>query len=247
MDVNKNSYTFTFAAVMVVVVAAILSFAATLLKPMQDRNVSLEKKQSILGSIGIEVEREGAEAVYEQYITQALVLKGGKEVNDLVAFDVELKKEIVKEAAERNVPLYVADKDGEKYFIIPLYGKGLWGPIWGYMALGKDVNTVYGATFDHKTETPGLGAEISTAVFMDQFPGKKIMDSQGDFVSIEVRKGDASGDYQVDGISGGTITSVGVQDMIKNSVEPYLEYLRSYGGNADSGKSSEEKELASIQ
>lgn len=246
MDVNKNGYTFGFAAVMVVVVAAVLSFAATSLKPMQQKNISQEKMQSILASIGVEVSREGAEEVYGQYISQAIVLKDGEEVTDLVAFDVELKKEIVKETSERNVPLYIAEKDGDKYYIIPLWGKGLWGPIWGYMALEGDVNTVYGATFDHKTETPGLGAEISTPIFMDQFPGKKIMD-QGEFVGIEVRKGDASGAYQVDGISGGTITSVGVQDMILNSVEPYLEYLKGVSKSASSGAQVEEKELASIQ
>ena len=246
MDVNKNGYTFTFAAVMVVVVAAILSFAATSLKPMQQRNISLEKKQSILASIGVEVDREAADKAYDEYVTEALVLKGGQEVSGLVAFDVELKKEIVKASAERNVPLYIANKDGEQFYILPLWGKGLWGPIWGYMALEADVNTVYGATFDHKTETPGLGAEISTPIFMDQFKGKKIMED-GTFKGIEVRKGDASGAYQVDGISGGTITSVGVQDMILNSVEPYLEYLKGRMGTASTASVSEDKELASIQ
>ncbi len=246
MDVNNNGYTFTFAAVMVVVVAAILSFAATSLKPMQDKNISLEKKQSILASIGVEVARDASEEPYDQYITEALVLNNGEEVDDLVAFDVELKKEIVKAPSERNVPLYIAEKEGKKFYIIPLYGKGLWGPIWGYMALEDDVNTVFGATFDHKTETPGLGAEISTPIFMDQFPGKKIMDD-GEFVGIEVRKGDASGEHEVDGISGGTITSVGVQDMIDNSVKPYLEYLRSTSSRAQGKNLSEEKELASIQ
>lgn len=248
MDVNKNGYTFGFAAAMVIVVAAILSFAATSLQPLQQKNISLEKKQSILASIGVKVERDAAEKAYDEYISEALVLNNGQEVSGLVAFDVELSKEIVKEPSNRNAPLYIANKDGERYFIIPLRGKGLWGPIWGYLALEGDVNTVYGATFDHKSETPGLGAEISTPVFMDQFPGKKILDEDGDFVSIEVRKGDASGVHEVDGISGGTITSVGVQDMIQNSVKPYLEYLKKYKTNAQAAASLDnEKEIASIQ
>ena len=247
MDVNKNSYTFTFAAIMVVVVAALLSFAATALKPYQQKNISLEKTQSILASIGVAVVRDAADDAYAKYITQALVLKGGEEVADLVAFDVELSKEIVKAPEDRNAPLYIADKDGQTYYIIPLRGKGLWGPIWGYIALESDVNTVFGATFDHKGETPGQGAEISTSTFMDQFTGKQIMDSEGDFVSIEVRKGDASGVHQVDGISGGTITSVGVQDMIMDSVKPYLGYLMANSTASANEPQSEEKELASIQ
>lgn len=248
MDVNKNGYTFTFAAVMVVVVAALLSLAATSLKPFQQKNVSLEKKQSILASIGVKVSREEADEAYDKHITKALVLKNGEEVDKLVAFDVELSKEINKAPEERNAPLYIAQKEGQEYYIIPMRGKGLWGPIWGYMALQGDVNTVYGATFDHKSETPGLGAEISTPIFMDQFQGKKILDQEGKFVSIEVRKGDASGDYQVDGISGGTITSVGVQDMIQNSVKPYLDYLKSYSGDYQASRSGENSnEVASIQ
>jgi len=248
MDVNKNGYTFGFAAAMVVVVAAILSFAATYLKPMQQKNISLEKKQSILASIGVEVSRDGAEEAYTQYIKKAVVLKDGQEVSNLVAFDVELSKEIDKAPSDRNAPLYIAEKAGSEYYIIPMRGKGLWGPIWGYLALEGDVNTVFGATFDHKSETPGLGAEINTPRFMGQFPGKKILDEEGDFVSIQVRKGDASGEHQVDGISGGTITSVGVQDMIQNSMKPYLEYLKSYEDHGQAASASEkEKEIASIQ
>lgn len=228
MDVNKNSYTFTFAAVMVVVVAALLSFAATSLKPFQDKNIELEKKQSILRSIGIDVSRDEAAEQYEEYIQDAFVLQNGEILDNEVAFNVDLSKQIDKSLTERYAPLYVAQKEDHTYYIIPLRGKGLWGPIWGYLALEDDVNTVYGAIFDHKSETPGLGAEIATPIFMDQFQGKKILNEEGEFVSIEVRKGDAQGAYQVDGISGGTITSVGVQDMILNSVDPYIEFLKDY-------------------
>lgn len=228
MDVNKNSYTFIFAAVMVVVVAAILSLAATSLKPFQEKNITLEKKQSILKSIGVEVSRDEADEAYEEFIVNSMVLRNGEVVDDQVAFNVDLSKEMDKTLTERYAPMYVANKEGETYYVLPLRGKGLWGPIWGYLALEKDVNTVYGAIFDHKAETPGLGAEISTPIFMDQFQGKKILNENREFVSIEVRKGNATGDYEVDGISGGTITSVGVQDMIDNSVRAYVDFLKDY-------------------
>jgi Na+-transporting NADH:ubiquinone oxidoreductase subunit C len=160
-----------------------------------------------------------------------LVINQNKTKEGIEAFDVDLAKEIKKDPTERDAPLYVAEKDGTTFFIVPLRGKGLWGPIWGYVALKEDVNTVFGAIFDHKTETPGLGAEISTPVFMDQFQNKKILDTEGSFTGIEVRKGDAQGDYQVDGISGGTITSVGVQDMIDDCMKSYIDFLKSYDGN----------------
>lgn len=249
MDVNKNSYTFIFAAVMVVVVAAILSLAATSLKPFQDKNITLEKKQSILKSIGVEVSRDEADEAYEEFIVNSLVLRNGDVVDDQVAFNVDLSKEIDKTLTERYAPLYVAKKEGETYYVLPLRGKGLWGPIWGYLALEKDVNTVYGAIFDHKSETPGLGAEISTPIFMDQFQGKKILNENREFVSIQVRKGDAAGDYQVDGISGGTITSVGVQDMIDNSVKAYVDFLKDYSQQSQSAEVNEvrEEKLATLE
>ncbi|MDZ7845864.1 MAG: NADH:ubiquinone reductase (Na(+)-transporting) subunit C [Owenweeksia sp.] len=201
------------------------------LKPFQEKNIAQEKKQSILRSINVEVSRDEAEKVYDDYIEEALVIKGGEVLEGEVAFDVELAKEIDKAPDKRHAPLYVANKDGETYFIIPMRGKGLWGPIWGYISLESDVNTVYGAIFDHKSETPGLGAEIATPVFMDQFQGKKILNEAGKFVSIQVRKGNAAGDYEVDGISGGTITSDGVQAMIDDSVGPYISFLKAYPKN----------------
>lgn len=233
MDVNKNSYTFIFAFVMVLVVAALLSFAATALKPAQDENIRNEKMQRILASVNIEVEREAAQASYDKYITKAMVVKNNQVVEGMNAFEIDLSKEVTKEPTERNAPLYIADVDGSQYFIVPLRGKGLWGPIWGYMSLKEDVTTVYGAVFDHKSETPGLGAEISTPVFMDQFQEKKIL-KNGEFAGIKVTKKAAQGDYEVDGISGGTITSVGVENMIDDNMRAYIDFLKSYNTSAQS-------------
>ncbi len=243
MDVNKNSYTFTFAAIMVIVVAAILSFAATSLKEKQDNNVRLEKMQNILSSINVDVERDAAEEAYAQYVKNELVINNSESVSGIKAFDIELSKEITKTPMDRNAPLYIAEKDGKTYYILPLRGKGLWGPIWGYISLEEDVSTIYGATFDHKSETPGLGAEIKTPMFTSLFPDKEVLDN-GQFVGIQVMKGNADGPHEVNGISGGTITSVGVQDMIQDCMQSYIPFLKDYKTAALNG--AEDNQLASI-
>lgn len=228
MNVNSNAYTYTFATIMVVVVAVLLSGASLGLKSKQAANISQEKKQSILASIGIEKDRSESDAAFDQYVKQSLTLQGGKVVSEdaSAAFDIDMAAAIKEGNMDRQVPLYVAEKDGETFYIVPMRGKGLWGPVWGYLALESDGNTVVGATFDHKSETPGLGAEITTAMFTEQFPGKKISEA-GVFQSISVVKaGTSQGDYMVDGISGGTITSNGVNDMLADCLAPYAEYFK---------------------
>ena len=224
MDVNSNGYTFGFAAVLVIVVAALLSFTATSLQEQQEENVAQEKKQNILASIGLQVERADAAQAYEQNISKELVIQGDQKIEGLSAFGVDMAEELKRAPSERMYPLFIANYNNVTSYIIPLRGKGLWGPIWGYIALKEDLNTVIGATFGHKSETPGLGAEISTPIFQDQFPGLEIMEGK-QFVSIEVRKGDASRTHQVDGISGGTITSVGVDAMLKDCLQGYQAFF----------------------
>jgi Na+-transporting NADH:ubiquinone oxidoreductase subunit C len=242
MDTNSNTYTFIFATVMVVVVAALLSLAATSLQPKQAENVKRENWQNILKSIDVEVSREDAEEAYNSHVTEELVIRNGQVVDDIKAFDVKIKDEVKKPLEERNNPLYIARKNGETFYIIPLRGGGLWGPIWGYIALEKDIATVYGANFDHKSETPGLGAEINTAKFYTQFKEKRILGDDGAFKSVAVVKGGASGPHQVDGISGGTITSEGVSEMLKNCLAGYIDYLK-----ARSPKQEEELPVEEIE
>ena len=228
MNVNSNAYTYTFATVMVVVVAVLLSGASLGLKSKQAANVSQEKKQSILASIGIEKDRSESDAAFDQFVKKSLTLQGGEIISEdaSAAFDIDMAAAIKVGNMDRQVPLYVAEKDGETFYIVPMRGKGLWGPVWGYLALESDGNTVVGATFDHKSETPGLGAEITTPMFTEQFPGKKISEA-GQFQSISVVKaGTSNGDYMVDGISGGTITSNGVNDMLSDCLAPYASYFK---------------------
>ena len=137
--------------------------------------------------------------IFTQYVKQSLTLSGGQVVSEdaSAAFDIDMAKAVKSDNMERSVPLYVTEKDGETFYVVPLRGKGLWGPVWGYLALESDGNTVVGATFGHKSETPGLGAEITTPIFTDQFPGKKISEA-GVFQSISVVKaGTSAGNYMV--------------------------------------------------
>jgi len=226
MDVNKNSNTFAFATIMVIIVAALLSTAAIELKPFQDRNVELEKKQNILSSVGVTIDRNGAEEIYDTYIKSELVLNAKGEEVEGSAFDLDLGVEMKKDANAQLLPLFISEVEGVTRYIIPLRGKGLWGPIWGFISLKEDLNSVFGAVFDHKSETPGLGAEINGAKFEDPFSGKSIFEGK-EFTSIKVVKGGAEeGDmHGVDGISGGTITSDGVSDMLDERLRMYLPYF----------------------
>lgn len=223
LDTNSNLYTFIYASVLVIVVAAALAFTAVKLKPMQDKNVRVEKMQNILQSIGVNADFEQAEKLYKTHITNSYVVNSkGEKLKNIIAFGISLKVQYKKKPENRILPVYEAKTDdGTKKIIIPLRGKGLWGPIWGYFALDDDFNTIYGAVFDHKGETPGLGAEIATPGFQKQFNGKTLFDGDN-FVSITVYKGgkgsaEKAGNtkHGVDAISGGTITSKGLERMVK--------------------------------
>jgi len=214
---------------MVVVVAVMLAIAATQLKPFQDANILIEKKQNILKSVNIVADSKQANDLFSNTIKELFIVdsKGVKVEGD--AFKVDLKVEHSKPVDQRKLPVYIADMgDKGKVYIIPLRGAGLWGPIWGYIALTSDMNTIYGANFDHQGETPGLGAEINTEKFQKPFIGKTIFDQAGSFTSIIVAKIGEKSDpaHTVDGISGGTITSKGLQKMLFDDLSAYQEFFK---------------------
>lgn len=216
---------------MVVVVGSLLAFAATSLKPMQDENIRKEKMQNILSTVGVTVTRDEADQLYKKYIKEELALKAdGSADASINAFDVNMKSEVKKNPADQVFPLYIAEVDNATYYVVPLRGKGLWDEIWGYIALKDDINTVKGVSFDHKGETPGLGAEITQNWFQERFDQEKIFDQNGNLVGIEVKKGYQGGndkdDNAVDAISGATITGDGVTDMIKDRLQYYLPYFK---------------------
>jgi Na+-transporting NADH:ubiquinone oxidoreductase subunit C len=234
MAINKesNAYTFIFSIAMVVVVGAVLSSLSLGLKPMQDENKATKKKMDILSAVGIESSRENASEKYDKHIIETYVISSGGEVlNDKVAFDVDIQKQIRDKTIapeDRLFPIFIADLEGVKKYVLPVVGKGLWGPIWGYVAIGEDMETIVGASFDHKTETPGLGAEINQDDFQDRYKGAKI-EINGRFAPVAVVKDGtgASDPQKVDGITGGTITSKGVEEMMNRTLRVYQSYFTS--------------------
>lgn len=260
MAINKEGsvYTFSFAAIMVIITGASLAMVSMGLKPDIKKNEADKKMMDILSSINVESERSNAAEIFNSIVTERIVIDakgevlrsatGAVEATDKQdPFNVDVKKEykqmvskivqankndkpvLLEKVSEQpvNYPLFKCENDGNTYYVVPMVGTGLWGPIWGYVALNDDMKTVYGASFDHKTETPGLGAEIKEDFFEMPFAGKSIY--QGDeYVSISVLKAGKAGDskYAVDGITGGTITSNGVGEMIYRTMAIYDKYFQ---------------------
>jgi Na+-transporting NADH:ubiquinone oxidoreductase subunit C len=217
---------------MVLSVAFVLSFTSESLKDLQNANVKKEKMQNILSSVGINVSRDESEDLYMDYISEELSLKSDGTIDDdIEAFDINLALEVKKDSDTQRFPLYIANVENEKFYVIPLRGAGLWAEIWGYIALKEDINTIKGVSFDHKSETAGLGAEITEDWFIDSFTDEKINDSQGNFVGVYLTKSNNDPrnedkmDNEVDAISGATITGDGVSDMIIERVQNYLPYF----------------------
>jgi Na+-transporting NADH:ubiquinone oxidoreductase subunit C len=225
----SNRYIIIYSAVMVLIIAAALTVVAVQLKPRQEYNARVEKMQNILTSVNIESTPKNAEALYNKFVISSLVVNDqGDTVPGVDAFEVDLAKECNKEACQRSLPLFICQKeDSSLYYIVPARGKGLWGPIWGFIAFKEDLITLEGTMFGHKGETPGLGAEIDTREFQQQFIQKTPYDSSGKFVSIQVVKGGAPDDdlFAVDAISGGTITSKGLETMLAHCLKQYEKYF----------------------
>jgi len=230
----KDCYIFRYIIILVIIVSVLLSGTAVMLQPLQQRNIDNEKMTMILKAAGItDIDANNAKKTFDEYCKTMLVIdENGDVVEGHNAFKINMKDELYKKTNNKNfyLPIFVIDYNNLIINVIPLQGNGLWGPIWGYIGLSSDYTTVVGAVFDHKSETPGLGAEITTKKFQSQFAGKTIFQN-GKFVSIDVVKGGIitlSDDLQrhsVDAISGGTITSRGVNDMIYNVLESYLPYI----------------------
>ena len=224
----SNKYIFIFSAVMVVSVAILLSLTALLLQPRQDKNVEVEKKMNILSSINVTSTKENAEKLYDKHIKEIFVINTeGKHIEGVDAFTVSLRAEQKKPLADQSLPVFIAVADnGDTLQIFPLEGKGLWGPIWGYVSLKDDMATIAGVTFDHKGETPGLGAEINTTPFESQFLDKSLYENGSLRLSAGGKGRCRPGSrHEVDGISGGTITSKALEEMVHDGLIKYEKYL----------------------
>ena len=226
---HSNRYTIIYAIVFTSVIAILLAAAATGLRPLQEANEALAKKKAILQSV-MEINEETVESDYSSYIQEFVVNMEGDEISDVAAFDIDITKEAKKEDSERLLPIYIFDNQGQKNYIVPIQGSGLWGPISAYLALEEDLSTISGVVFDHEAETPGLGAEITKEGFQEQYVGKQLFDMTGAFVSVAVLKGtgnDIEGKpHIVDGIAGATITANGVTDMFADELKNYTTYFQ---------------------
>jgi len=232
MNRQNNLYTVIYSVVLVVIVGVVLSIVYQALRPKQEENIANDTKRQILAAaLIIPSENQSVSDLYAEHVTESYIVgTDGKRVNsDIDPFNVNVSLESKKPAAERILPVFVCKTEGGTKYIVPVYGAGLWGPIWGYVAFNSNGNTIYGAYFAHQGETPGLGAEIEKPAFSNQFQGKDIFNPNGDFQSVKVVKTGrepASGAY-VHAISGGTITSQGVQSMLEKSLEPYSAFFKS--------------------
>ena len=224
-NVNSNAYIIIYSVVMVVVVAVLLAVTSLSLQGRQKENMLNEKKQQIVKALG----EDPATSAYADVVAEAAMLdKNGNKIegkNDADIFNALGDLTASFDAGE--FPIF---KAANGCVVIPVYGAGLWGPIWGYIALESDMNTVKGIVMDHSGETPGLGAEITTANVQNSFVGKTIFEG-ADFVSVSMRKGGATNNHEVDAISGGTKTCDGVNAMLKTGLEGYLPYINANKSN----------------
>ena len=225
-NTNSNVYTVVYASVMVIIAAFLLAFVASVLKDKQDANVANDKRGQILSSLNIR-NVEDVTGEYQKVILNDLVLDvNGKVLQEKGGFDVESKDITAKDPASKKLPLYVAKVNNDTIYVVPLYGRGLWGGISGYLALKKDFDTVYGAYFTHESETAGLGARIVEEEFQDKFKNKKAFaDSTFQKVALSLSKKVEDKEHQVDAITGATLTSNGVSEMFLSSLQPYQKYL----------------------
>jgi len=237
MNRESNTYTIIYAAVMVIVVAIALALTSVVLKKPQQENVRIDKMQQILRSVNLSPAKAQVIESYMSTIKQELLVDGqgniaetfeGGDIAKNEAFDMNTANQFKyrKDDPTVSLPVYVAEVDGEKLYILPMDGQGLWNVLWGYIAVKSDGSTVFGADFSHAGETPGLGAEITKPFFSEQFVGKQLYKG-GTFKSIAVVKQGQSKEDQdyVDGISGGTLTSNGVNDMLLHSIGAYQAFL----------------------
>jgi Na+-transporting NADH:ubiquinone oxidoreductase subunit C len=245
----SNGYIFRYAIIMVIIVGALLTMAAKLLEARQGANQRIEKIGDMLSAAGIGHTKANSEELYNRHIVRELIIDpAGNVIKDIPsdqydkaakadrAFNIDLKvmqKQMQlaksgKSSSAAGLPIFVCVEGGDTLYLIPLLGKGLWASIWGTIALKSDWKTVSGISLDHKSETPGLGAEINQDFFENQFIGKSIFDNDMTFTSIRVIKGGAAPDnmHGVDAISGGTLTSDGVTNMLKDCLQPYEPFIK---------------------
>ncbi len=231
MNKNSNIYQILYAAVMVLLVGSVLALIYMALKPKQNENIANDTRKQIMSALHIAAPDDSkVKETYEKYVIQDLLVDRNGNIVDStenVAFEVDMKKNVKLE--ERLLPVMKCKMDdGSIKYVLPMYGAGLWGPIWGYIAMNDDGDTIFGANFSHEGETPGLGARIADKDFQDKFVNKHMF-LDGEFKGVVVlKKGQksATGAEQIDALTGATITSLGVSAMLEDCLAPYEAFLK---------------------
>ena len=256
---QSNAYIILFSAILTVVLGGLLSLASVGLKPMQDMQVALDTQKKILGAVMQLNPEDDVPSIYESRIRSEVVNIKGEIVEEVdgepvIAEEVSIESQFDKAPEERIYPVYKFVSEGNPdqvdAYILPVYGTGLWDDIWGYIALEDDLQTLKGVVFDHAGETPGLGARITSIDVQERFRNKKIYDELGKLVAVRMVKGEtgepsAYGDNEVDGLSGATITAVGVNEMLYNYLTYYESYLERVEGT-DLEKPDAEKQYTDV-
>lgn len=232
MNKQRNSYTIIYAVGLVLVVGLALSAVYQALKPQQDRNAADDTRSQILKAALItSTPEQSVSELYAEHVKEAYIVSYNGNIvskDSQAAFDItrSMAQEMKKKENERKLPVFVCDTENGRKYILPVYGQGLWGPIWGYVAFNENGSTIYGAYFAHQGETPGLGAEIEKPEFSNQFQEKDVF-NHGKFESVAIVKTgkEPQGRSFVHSISGATITSQGVEKMLLGSLKPYEKYL----------------------
>jgi len=232
---ESNSYIFMYSTILVVVAAAVLAVASVGLRPFQKKNQEIEKMQQLLTAVGIENDVKNAEDLYKKYFVQELAVNKKGEVvstyenetlkGEVRPFNVELSKELAK-GDEAMLPIFICNQDGKTVYVVPVHGKGLYDAIWGNVAIADDLNTIVGVLFDHKGETPGLGAEITNPAFPAQFKGKKIFENDEVKLAVVKSSKKTNDTFEADAVTGATNTSNGVSNMLKDCLSNYVEYFK---------------------
>lgn len=226
MNTNSNVYTIVYASVMVIIVAFCLAFISDVLRPIQDDNVANDKRGQILSALNIRDAKDVQAKFSEVVLKDIVVNTEGKVISETDGFKVDQKEITAKNDADKKLPVYICAVESDTLYVVPMYGRGLWGGLWGYLALKPDFKTVHGAYMSHEGETAGLGARIVEQWFQEQFQGKvAYADSTYNDVVLGVKKKVDNTASEVDAITGATLTSNGVDAMFKTSLAPYQKYF----------------------
>lgn len=223
LDTSGNVYTIVYASVMVIVVAFLLAFISSVLKPTQDANVENDTKGQILTSLNIDIKAPGFNVADEFENVQDMLWNG----TELTPYTGKFLSSYGSAIKAGELHVFVAQANGEAKYVLPVTGRGLWGGLWGYIALNADKKTVYGTYFYHESETAGLGARIGERWFQEQFNGKPVF-AEGNTETVElkvVKAGASKAETEVDGVTGATLTSVGVSDMVQDGLSVYLSFI----------------------